>query len=111
MTNEILEKAISAVVENNKSFCRFLTANDTGLTGAHQAGIFIPKPANSILFETPGQKGENKDKFVKIKWQDNLTTDSRFIYYGVGTRDEYRITKFGRGFPFLQPEHTGICSF
>ena len=32
---------------------------------------------------------------------------SRFIYYGKGTRNEYRITNFGRGFPFLRPEYTG----
>jgi type II restriction enzyme len=38
---------------------------------------------------------------------DDFTTDSRIIYYGTGTRNEYRITCFGRGFPFLRTEHTG----
>ena len=28
----------------------------------------------------------------------------RFIYYGQGTRNEYRITNFGRDFPFLTYE-------
>ncbi|MDD5604118.1 MAG: type II restriction endonuclease, partial [Eubacteriales bacterium] len=50
---------------------------------------------------------ENKERFVKIKWQDDFTTNSRFIYYGSGTRNEYRITHFGKGFPYLRPEHTG----
>ena len=47
------------------------------------------------------------DRQVKITWQDDFTTQSRFIYYGRGSRNEYRITQFGRGFPFLLPEHTG----
>ncbi|MGD9578713.1 MAG: type II restriction endonuclease, partial [Syntrophorhabdus sp.] len=100
-------KAIEAANKGELAFCKFLSANDTGETGGHQAGIYIAKPAIKILFDEPGKKGENKDKFVKIKWQDDFTTDSRFIYYGTGTRNEYRITRFDKGFPFLRTEHTG----
>lgn len=103
----LVYKAIEAVNDNDISFCRFLTANDTGETGAHQAGIFIAKAGSSILFDTPGKKGENKDSYVIIKWQDDFSTESRFIYYGKETRDEYRITRFGKNFPYLNPEHTG----
>ena len=99
--------AIQAVNNGQLSYCKFLSANDTGETGTHQAGIYIAKNAVSILFDAPGTKCENKDRHVKIRWQDDFVTDSRFIYYGVGTRDEYRITRFGRGFPFLRTEHTG----
>lgn len=42
-----------------------------------------------------------------MKWQDDFETDTRFIYYGQGTRNEYRITNFGKGFPFLRAEYTG----
>lgn len=52
-------------------------------------------------------KGENKDRMVKIKWQDELYTDSRFIYYGCGTRNEFRITRFGKNFPWLDDERVG----
>lgn len=100
-------KAIQSVNSGLLAYCKFLSANDTGDTGGHQAGIYIAKNAISILFDTPGIKGENKSRFVKIHWQDEFTTDSRFIYYGTGTRNEYRITRFGRGFPYLRPEHTG----
>lgn len=100
-------QAIRAVLNSQKSYCKFLSANDTGLTGGHQAGIYISKPSIPILFDEPGTKGTNKEKWVKIKWQDDLETDTRFIYYGQGTRNEYRITNFGRGFPFLRPEYTG----
>lgn len=99
--------AIQAVNNGQLAYCKFLSANDTGDTGAHQAGIYIAKNAISILFDEPGEKGSNKDKYVKVRWQDDFTTDSRFIYYGTGTRNEYRITRFGRGFPFLRTEHTG----
>lgn len=100
-------QAIQSVLNGQKAYCKFLSANDTGLTGAHQAGIYISKPSISILFDNPGEKGFNKEKWAKIKWNNGLETDTRFIYYGKGTRNEYRITNFGRGFPFLRPEYTG----
>lgn len=107
MPTEYATQAIQAVLGSRKSYCKFLSANDTGLTGGHQAGIYISKPSISIMFENPGIKGENKEKWVKIRWQGDFETDTRFIYYGQGTRNEYRITNFGRGFPFLKPEYTG----
>jgi type II restriction enzyme len=100
-------KAIQAVNTGRLSFCKFLSANDTGDTGAHQVGIYIAKTAFSILFDEPGVRGSNKDKTVKILWQEEFTTVSRFIYYGKRTRNEYRITRFGRGFPFLRSSNTG----
>ncbi|MCC5910036.1 MAG: restriction endonuclease [Clostridiaceae bacterium] len=105
--SEILEKAISACQEHPLAFCKFIAANDVGATGAHQSGIYIPKSAYRILFDVAGHKGENKDSFVKIKWQDDFETESRFIWYGKGTRSEYRITRFGRGFPFLKDKYMG----
>lgn len=101
------ELAINAVNKGKLSFCKFLSANDTGLTGGHQAGIYIAKPAIPILFDKRFEKGNNHEKWVKISWQDGKVTDTRFIYYGKGTRNEYRITNFGRGFEFLNHEYTG----
>jgi len=103
----IAEQAIYSAITGEKVFCKFLSANDTGETGGHQSGIYISKPAIPILFNEAGQKGENKDKWVKIKWQNDFITDTRFIYYGKGTRNEYRITNFGKGFPLLRPCYTG----
>ena len=99
--------AIQATIQGQMAYCKFLSANDTGLTGGHQSGILISKPAVPIIFENPGIKGGNKDRWVKIQWQDDISTDSRFIYYGVRTRNEYRLTNFGHGFPYLRPEFTG----
>lgn len=105
--SDILSKAISCCNKSSFSFCKFISANDSGETGGHQAGFYIPKNSYLLLFNSEGVNGENKDKNVKIKWQDDIETDSRFIYYGRGTRDEYRITRFGRGFPYLNTESTG----
>jgi len=103
----ILSKAIKSAQESEIAFSKYITANDTGATGGHQAGFHIHKNAWKLFFDKPGNKGENKDKYITIKWQDDFETVSRFIYYGVGTRNEYRLTRFGKGFPFLQDENIG----
>lgn len=105
--SEILNFAIRSVQQSKAAWCRFITGNDTGTTGSHQAGFYIPKCASEILFDEPGRKGENKEKTVLIKWQNDFTTESCMKYYGQGTRNEYRITRFGRGFPFLQDDNVG----
>lgn len=105
--SEILDIAIEKVQQAELAFCRFITANDTGQNGSHQSGFYIPKCAAPLLFNSPCEKGTNKDRLVKIKWQDDFCTDSRFIYYGQGTRNEYRITRFGRNFPFFEDDNVG----
>ncbi|MBD1385142.1 restriction endonuclease [Mucilaginibacter rigui] len=105
--NETVELAILSVQKANKSFCRFISANDVGATGSHQSGFYIPKGSAELLFDTPGTKGENKDKTINIKWQNDFDTISRAIYYGTGTRNEYRLTRFGKGFPFLNDDNVG----
>lgn len=103
----IAAKVIEDTVNSEKIFCKFLSANDTGETGGHQSGIYIPKNSFSLIFDDLGIKGQNKESFNKIKWQDDFKTDAHFKYYGQGTRNEYRITGFGRNFPFLKPSYTG----
>lgn len=105
--NRIVEAAITSVTKSTKSFCKFISANDAGKTGAHQEGFYIPKNSVSLMFDPPGVKGNNHERFITIKWQGDFETRSRFIYYGKGTRNEYRLTRFGRGFPFLTDENVG----
>lgn len=104
---KILDIAVEAVQQADVSLVKYITANDTGATGAHQYGFHIHKDSWSLFFDKPGVKGQNADKFITIKWQNDFETSSRFIYYGQGTRNEYRLTRFGRGFPFLQDEYIG----
>ena len=105
--SELLDTAIQKVKEAKTSFCRFITGNDAGSTGSHQAGFYIPKAAAKLLFGEECKKGVNREKWVKIKWQNDFETDSRFIYYGQGTRNEYRITRFGHYFEFLTDKYVG----
>lgn len=105
--SEILNSAVRSVRQSKAAWCRFITGNDTGTTGSHQAGFYVPKCASELLFDEPGRKGENKEKTVQIKWQDDFTTESCMKYYGQETRNEYRITRFGRNFPFLQDDNVG----
>lgn len=77
------------------AFCKFLSANDTGDTGSHQAGILIPKGAVPVIFDEPFAKGKNQERQIRIVWHDGSLTESRAVYYGQGTRDEYRITRLG----------------
>jgi len=105
--DSILISAINAAQKSEISFTKYITANDVGATGGHQSGFHIHKKAWPLFFEKEGIKGQNKDKFITIKWQDDFETTSRFVYYGVGTRNEYRLTRFGRGFPFLRDDNIG----
>lgn len=107
MPSELLAQVIDSIVSGKGTFFRYITANDVGATGGHQVGFYVPKEASSLLFAHLGQKGENKERTVKICWQGEFETESRFKYYGCGTRNEYRITRFGRNFPYLREEYTG----
>ena len=98
--------AIKVATLGQKTFCKFLSANDTDPMQSHQAGIYIPHNSSSILFNSPGVKGDNKDRFVSVYWhfdEDFVSDEVRFIYYGRSTRNEYRITHT----PFFKPEYTG----
>jgi hypothetical protein len=103
----ILQQAIQAVQQSSIAFSKYITANDTGATGGHQSGFHIHKNSWQLFFNNAGEKGQNKDKYITIKWQGSFETTSRFIYYGVGTRNEYRLTRFGKGFPYLKDENIG----
>ena len=105
MSREILEGAIRSVFNCEQTFCKFLSANDAGATGAHQAGILISLKASTMLFRENLQNENILKRIVKIKWNNDFSTDSCFTYYS--SKKELRITQFGKGFPFLKPENTG----
>ncbi|EOR93031.1 hypothetical protein ADIARSV_3831 [Arcticibacter svalbardensis MN12-7] len=97
MTDE-LSGAIDAVKAYLISFIKFVSPNDAGSTGGHQAGLYIPKNSFSLIFEFPGVKGINKERFANIIWFDGTISICCFKYYGYGTRNEYRITRLGKEF-------------
>lgn len=99
-------EAIQSALNSTSTFCKFLSANDTGATGGHQSGILVSKSALKMMFTRQQLEGEGiPKKTVKIKWQDDFITESSFTFYK--SKNELRITRFGRGFPFLKPDQTG----
>lgn len=106
MTDDLVVKAIDAVLKGKDSFCKFLSANDSGETGGHQSGILISLSAKAMLF-TDQQMRENHilKKNGTIRWQDDYSTSCTFTWYE--SKKELRITNFGRGRSPLRPEFTG----
>ena len=105
--SDLSNKAIFRAQQCDIVFAKFLSANDTGLTGGHQSGVYIPKNSVALIFDRLFERGENQKRSARIVWNEGFSTESSFTYYGSGTRNEYRITRFGRGFELLKPERTG----
>lgn len=98
-------QAIQSVLNSQQAYCKFLSANDAGATGAHQAGILVSKSACEMMFTQDLAQESILKRTVEINWQNDYQTESAFTYYR--SKNELRITKFGRNFPFLRPEQTG----
>lgn len=83
-----------------ESFAKDLSANDTGATGGHQAGILVPKgdPALLAFFPALDAGVQNPDAWVEVVDEDGRVWKLRYIYYNNrlhaenGTRNEYRLT-------------------
>lgn len=104
--NELVIKAIEAVNKSIYAYCKFFSANDSGETGGHQKGILVSKTAREMLFSKQ-EIIENHiiKKNRRVKWQDDFVTDCTFTWYE--SKNELRLTGFGRGFDLLRPDYTG----
>lgn len=84
----------------NKSFRKTLSANDVGKTGAHQAGILVPKADQELLAFLPFLDAgvKNPDAWIHCTDEQGIQRRFRFVYYNnklhddEGTRNEYRLT-------------------
>lgn len=87
-----------------RSISKTLSANDTGETGGHQAGILVPKNPAVLGFFPPLER-EVKNPRHRIFFRDDTGQqwEFAFIYYNGklfgGTRNEYRLTKMT---PFIR---------
>lgn len=77
-----------------------LSANDVGLTGAHQAGILVPKDERILgFFPRLNESSKNPSKIISCHIMDlGMYAEFRFVHYNNkivewGTRDEYRLTR------------------
>jgi hypothetical protein len=108
MPSPLAEKAIIEAQQYGKAILKFISANDAGLTGSHQAGFYLPLAAWKLYAPFEPEKGKLEKSKVRIVWQGGAyTTDSMVTWYGQKTRFEYRLTSFGRGFPYLNDDTVG----
>ena len=81
-------------------YAKLLSANDTGETGGHQAGILVPKTDAELLafFPPLDPNIKNPDAWIWCEDEFGKKWKLRYIYYNNklhvagGTRNEYRIT-------------------
>lgn len=74
-----------------------LSANDTGETGTHQAGMLVPKRPDILsFFPRLDQTERNPRRNLRFRDASGQLWDLVFIYYNNalfgGTRNEYRLT-------------------
>jgi len=83
-----------------QSFGKQLTANDTGESLSHQAGIHIPKSQTELIAFLPFLDPDvlNPSVWIDAVDEDGVAWRFRYIYYNNrlhvpgGTRNEYRMT-------------------
>jgi type II restriction enzyme len=108
MASQICELATAESLRVGNALLKFISPNDAGITGTHQCGFYLPKPIWQMYAAFGPEKGRNDEAEVEVHWQENqVITNSRVKWYGKGTRSEYRLTRFGKSFPFLTPESVG----
>ena len=106
MKENMVTTAIDAVLRGKDAYCKFLSANDSGETGGHQSGILISKSARAMLWTDEEMKSNHiLKKYGEILWQGDYTTSCTFTWYE--SKNELRITGFGRGKSPLSAEYTG----
>jgi Restriction endonuclease EcoRII, N-terminal len=82
---------------NGHTIKKVLSANDTGETGGHQAGILVPKDRQILSFFPP-LNSTTKNPRISLDVQDDAggIWIFVFIYYNNrlvgGTRNEFRLT-------------------
>jgi hypothetical protein len=84
-----------------RTISKSLSANDTGLTGGHQAGILIPnEPGLLDFFPRLDPAERNPRAHLTFVDEEGKPWELAFIYYNNGlyggTRNEYRLTRLTR---------------
>lgn len=107
MAGPAAEQALRDALDAGRAILKFISRNDVGDTRSHQCGYYLPKHAWRLFTEMPPTPGTLTKSAVKVTWPDGRTTDSMVTWYGAKTRREYRLTRFGKDFPYLDRENVG----
>ena len=86
---------------NARTIAKSLSANDTGESGGHQAGILVPKDPEILgYFPTLDKKQKNPRHKMLFMDESKAEWEFTFIYYNNkffgGTRNEFRLTGMTR---------------
>ncbi len=106
MRSLFCERAIEDALKYKKAILKVISPNDVGATGGHQRGYYLPKEVWHLFTIQEPIKGMNHHHSVQVTWQDGKVTDSNVIWYGKA-KSEYRLTKFGRDFLYLDDDNVG----
>lgn len=90
--------------DGGRSISKILSANDTGDTGGHQAGLLVPKEPEILEFFPRLDKRQKNPRYHLAFYDESDTRwEFAFIYYNNkffgGTRNEYRLTRMT---PFMR---------
>lgn len=107
MQSPIAEQALRDALATGRAVLKFISRNDVGDTGGHQCGYYLPRHSWQAFTDMPPTKGKVTKTEVRVVWSDGRETSSVVTWYGGGTRREYRLTRFGKDFPFLDRENVG----
>lgn len=101
-------------------YIKRLSANDTGATGSHQVGLYLPESVTRNALPSINRKNvSNPDLALpyQIDSQSDIQGEVRAIYYNNrffgGTRNEARLTRWAlptRTSPLKDPENTGALA-
>ena len=82
MENDLCLSAVDAVLRAESSFCKFLSANDSGETGGHQSGILISMTAAETCFSKEEIWNNHiMKRQINIIWQNDFSTESVLTWY------------------------------
>lgn len=99
--------AVASATRHGRALLKSISANNVGATGSHETGFYLPKGEWRLFAPEGPVKGENRTWDVEVRWWRHGPTASHVKWYGSGTRSEYRLTGFGRAFPYLTEAQIG----
>ncbi len=115
----------SWIADKNSSewliYVKRLSGNDTGITGSHQVGVFLPKEVvSSVLPSLTTTSIKNPEMYIsaRVSSQGFPEQSIRGVYYNNkfhgGTRNEHRLTQWNTDVkknPLQDGERTGALVF
>lgn len=87
-----LDQVIRALAGSSDAYLKFLSPNDLGLTGSHQAGIYLSRESAPLFLDGRNvEKGENIEREIRILFRGRAVA-ARFVWYG-RAKSECRLTR------------------